>query len=169
MDTKESPTANLTYTIGNGKGNYDSSEIKLNITLPTDTYVFSHVHDISQTIGGNHKNAIVIFMKRTTDPGTNLPVYSSSTIPHSFKINTMIRYIAGSGFAPFNPAVTQTLVIIFHETPTTPISIANDVSNFFDNVASIYNVFNTNGGEPYVEDVWFLPRKAGMSLVRRSS
>ena len=168
MDTKESSTANLTYTIGNGKGNYDSSEIKLNITLPTDTYVFSHVHDISQTIGGNHKNAIVIFMKRTTDPGTNLPVYSSTNTPHNFKINTMTKYTAGSGFAPFNPAVTQTLVIVFHETPTTSASIASDVSNFFNDVEDIYNNIAANGGQPYVADIGFLPRKAGMSLVRRS-
>lgn len=168
MDTKESQTSNLTYTIGNGKGNYDSSEIKLNITLPTDTYVFSHIHDISQTIGGTHKNAVVIFMKRTTDPGTTLPVYSNTNISHNFKINTMTKYTAGSGFAPFNPAVTQTLVIVFHEASATSGSIASDVSGFFDNVGDIYNTIATNGGQPYVDDIGFLPRKAGMSLVRRS-
>ena len=167
--TEETQTTFLTYTLRQNGGTYNSSTVSLNISLPSTTspFVLIAKYDISQIIDGQPRNAILIFMKKTVDNGDDLPAMSSSTTNFSFPIGSLIPNTSGANYTPFSSALDETLVIIFHDAYPTSTSLSTDVTHFHGRIKEIRKKITDNNGNPLTEDHSVIPRKAGMSLIRK--
>lgn len=158
MENSSTIINELTYTVSRTNGKFDATKMVLKIALPVDSYQFERAWDISKIIQGRQQNAVVVIIKKATNPGMHLPQYSSSFINHNITLSSMQRHSSTT----FNPSLADSIVIVFHDDHATPASITTDVAHFYSELEECYSRINEM---PYQKDIHFLPRKAGMSIV----
>lgn len=155
---KNDKTSHRTYT---AFGTYNETEANLGIFLPSGTYYYNTVRNLSQEVEGEKYYAqFVRIWKGIFDNGDALPNTAN------IKLKTIDLHFekrpGKENALQFDPTAEKCLYIIYHTNDTTDID--NYIDAFYDRVQTIYK--DVEQGGAYQELFKYeSPRKAGMSLI----
>ncbi len=186
------PTNDLTYTVTPEIGSFTSTQITLAAHLPVltngDTYNFFEIIDISNTMEGEHINALLIYMKRSS--GNDSPLKWGSKDPDVPLPVITAANITPNGTAPaFDWSKQEALIMLYHEPKK-----QQDIEDMKKDVPSSYQTvkkvgpFCTVRADKHIEKalekvitkgsyerkmldialMFYNPRTVGMTIIRKS-